>query len=90
MEFSRQKYRSGLPFPSPGDLPNPGIESRSPALQEDSLPSNPPGKAMNTEVGNLSLLLEDIPDPGIKRGSPALQASSLPAELPGKPQFFPA
>ena len=44
MEFSRQEYWSGLPFPSPGDLPNPGIESRSPALQADSLPSEPPRK----------------------------------------------
>jgi len=42
--FSRQEYWSGLPFPSPGDLPNRGIESRSPALQTDSLPSEPPGK----------------------------------------------
>ena len=41
--FSRKKYWSGLPFPSPGDLPNPGIESRSPTLQADSLPSEPPG-----------------------------------------------
>ena len=39
MEFSRQEHWSGLPFPSPGDLPDPGIESRSPALQADSLPS---------------------------------------------------
>ena len=39
MEFSRQEYRSGLPFPSPGDLPHPGIELTSPALQADSLPS---------------------------------------------------
>ena len=38
MEFSRQEYWSGLPFPSPGDLPNPGIEHQSPALQADSLP----------------------------------------------------
>ena len=37
--FSRQEYWSGLPFPSPGNLPNPGIESRSPALQADSLPT---------------------------------------------------
>ena len=44
MEFSRQEYWSGLPFPSPGDLPNPGIEHGSPALQADSLPSEPPGK----------------------------------------------
>jgi len=45
MEFSRQEYWSGLPFPSPGDLPYPGIKPRSPALQVDSLPSEPPGKA---------------------------------------------
>ena len=38
MEFSRQDYWSGLPFPSPGDLPDPGIELRSPALQADALP----------------------------------------------------
>jgi len=44
MEFSRQEYWSGLPFPSPGDLPNPGIKPRSPALQADALPSVPPGK----------------------------------------------
>ena len=42
--FSRQDYWSGLPFPSPGDLPNPGIESMSPALQTGTLPSEPPGK----------------------------------------------
>ena len=44
MGFSRQDYWSGLPFPSPGDLPDPGIESRSPALQADSLPTELPGK----------------------------------------------
>ena len=44
MGFSRQGYWSGLPFPSPGDLPDPGIETRSPALQADSLRSEPPGK----------------------------------------------
>ena len=42
--FSRQEYWSGLPFPSPGDLPDPGIEPRSPTLQADSLTSAPPGK----------------------------------------------
>ena len=45
--FSRQKYWSGLPFPSPGDLPDPGIKPRSPALQADALPSEPPGKTLN-------------------------------------------
>ena len=44
MGFSRQEYWSGLPFPAPGHLPNPGIESRSPALQADALTSEPPGK----------------------------------------------
>ena len=44
MRFSRQGYWSRLPFPSPGDLPDPGIEPRSPALQADALPSEPSGK----------------------------------------------
>ena len=44
MGFSRQGYWSGLPFPSPGDLPHPGIEPRSPTLQADALTSEPPGK----------------------------------------------
>ena len=44
MESSRQGYWSGLPFPSPGDVPNPGIKPRCPALQVDTLPSEPPGK----------------------------------------------
>ena len=42
--FSRQEYWSGLPFPSPGDLPDPGISPGSPALQADALTSEPPGK----------------------------------------------
>ena len=46
MEFSRQEYWSGLPFPSPGDLPNPEIEPGSPALQADALLSEPPGKPL--------------------------------------------
>ena len=51
IEFSRQKYWSGLPFPSPGDLPNPGIESQSPALQADSLPPEPPEKPEMAMLG---------------------------------------
>ena len=43
-EFSRQEYWSGFQFPSPGDLPNPGIKPGSPALQADALSSEPPGK----------------------------------------------
>ena len=46
MGFSRQEYGSGLPFPSPGDLPDPGIKPRSPALQADTLTSVPPGKPL--------------------------------------------
>ena len=46
MEFSRQEYWGGLPFPSPGDLPNPGVEPGSPALQAESLLSEPPGKPL--------------------------------------------
>ena len=47
MEFSRQEYWSGLPFPSPGDLPNPGIETGSPALWAEALLSEPPGNPSN-------------------------------------------
>ena len=56
MEFSRPEYWSGQPFPSPGDLPNPGIEPRSPTLQVDSLPAEPQKKQKNIGVGSLSLL----------------------------------
>ena len=57
--FSRQEYWSGLPFPSPGDLPNPEIEPGSPVLQADALPSEPPGKSSprkrNTKKQNVCL-----------------------------------
>ena len=46
MEFSSQEYWRGYPFLSPGDLPDPGIKPRTPALQADSLPSEPPGKPL--------------------------------------------
>ena len=46
MGFSRQDYWSGLPLPAPGNLPNPGIESRSLTLSTDALPSEPPGKSI--------------------------------------------
>ena len=46
MGFSRQEYWSGLPFPSPGDIPDPGIEPRFPTLQADSLPYEPPGNPL--------------------------------------------
>ena len=47
LEFSRQEYWSGLPFLPPGDLPNPGIEPKSPALQVDSILSESPGKPID-------------------------------------------
>ena len=52
MGFSRQEYWSGLPCPPPGNLPNPEIKPRSPALQADSLPSEPPGKKLITCIRN--------------------------------------
>ena len=51
----------GMPFPSLGDLPNPGIEPRCPSLQANSLPAEPPGKPKNTGVCNLSLLYQIFP-----------------------------
>ena len=54
LEFSRQEYWSGLPFPSPGDRPDPGTEPGSPALQADSLPSEPPGKPLVAVSGGYS------------------------------------
>ena len=50
MEFSRQEYYSGLPFPSPGDLPDLGMEPRSPTLQADSLPWGPPEKLTKKSI----------------------------------------
>ena len=74
MEFSRQESWSGLPFPSPGHLPDPGVRPRSPALQADSLPSEPPGwlhgmhvilpfasltKEKTTDISRLSVLRDE-------------------------------
>ena len=56
MGFSRREYWSGLPFPLPGDLPSPGIEPWSPALQTDALPSEPQGKPAGTTQGNISFI----------------------------------
>ena len=68
--FSRQAYWSGLPCPPPEDLPNPGIEPRSPTLQADSLPSEPPGKPMSNEVGSLPLLQGIFPTQILNPGLP--------------------
>ena len=59
MGFSRQEYWSGLPFPSLGDLPNPGTEPGSPALQTDALPSEPLNNNINAfKVVGLKLMME--------------------------------
>ena len=68
MGFSRQGHWSGLPGPPSGDLANPGIKPRSPALQVDSLPSEPPGKPNNIGVGSLSLLQGILPTQELNRG----------------------
>ena len=87
MGFSRQEYYSGLAFPSPGDLPDLGIEPESPALQTDALPSEPPGSRW------LFPTPRDLPSPGIE---PALwllcllhwQVGSLPQLPPEKPNLL--
>ena len=66
-EIFRQEYWSGLSFPPPRDLLNPGIKPRSPALQEDSLPAEARGKPKNTGVGSLSLLQRIFPIQESKR-----------------------
>ena len=84
--FSRQEYWSGLPCPSPGDLPNPGIEPRSPILQADSLPSEPLGKPIfllgninSKQVAFLPFLKET------RRGCPPETAIFLPDQCPTSP-----
>ena len=74
-----------VPFPSPGDLPNPGIEARSPALQADSLPAEPRAEAQEYWSGLPFPSPGDLLDPGIEARSPALQADALTSEPPGKP-----
>ena len=60
MGFFRQEYWSGLPFPPPGDLPNPGIEPTCPTLQVDSLLSEPPGKPIETVVASVLYSYESM------------------------------
>ena len=76
MEFSRQEYWSRLPYPSPEDLPDPGIEPRSAALQADAVPSEPPGSHW------------DLPGSRLKPVSPALAGGPLSPEPPGKYYSF--
>ena len=85
MGSSRQEYWSGLQCPPPEDLPDPGIRPGSPALQVDSLLSEPPGKPKKIGVGSLSLLQGIFLTQELNQGLLHLQADSLPAELPRKP-----
>ena len=68
MGFSRSEYWSGVPCPPPGGLPSPGVRSRFPALQADSLPPEPPGKPRNAGVGSLTLLQGVFPAQGSDPG----------------------
>ena len=67
-EFSRKEYWRGLPFPSPGDLPDPGIKAGSPASQADSLPPEPPAKATKKFCGPMKTYPSghQVRNPGIK------------------------
>ena len=65
MGFPRQEYWSGLPFPSPGDLPDPGIEPASPALKVDSLPLSPQEALIKAARAHKSALLKN--DKGVNQ-----------------------
>ena len=82
-EFSRQESWSGLLFPSPGHLPHPGIEPRSPALQADALPSEPPRKPeeRNTSKGGKSLTSQDLAKQTYSSTSSSLSSKKQPMNL---------
>ena len=93
MGFSRQPYWSGVPCPPPGDLPNPGIKPRSPALQADSLLSESPGKPKNTGMGSLSLLQGIFQtqgsNPGLQHCRQILYHLSHQGNPPGRTRLSP-
>ena len=76
IRFSRQEYWSGLPFPSPGDLPYPGIEPRSPALQADALTSEPLGKPLYSLIKSKTSIIWMV--------SPRLSQDVDPIQVPPK------
>ena len=102
MRFSRQEYWSGLPFPSPGDLPNPGIEARSPALQADAHVQlcDPTDCVAYQAPMSMGFPRQEcwsglpfpspggLPDPGTKPASAAWQAGSSPLSHVGSPRAF--
>ena len=77
MEFSRQEYWIGLPFPCPGDLPNPGIKPGSPTLQADALPSGPPGKPSSVQFSH-SFVSNSLRPHGLQHARPP-----YPSPTPG-------
>ena len=82
MGFSRQEYSSGYLYPPPGDVPNPGIEPRSPTLQVDSLPSEPSGTPITVSVGITLFLAVHL---GVVINSPIrdqTQAQAVKAQNP--------
>ena len=98
MEFSRPEHWSGLPFPSLGDLPNPGFESRSPVLQVDSLLCEPPGEpneSVSCSVMSDSLQSHELPGSSVHgilqarvlelAAIPFSRGSSHPETEPGSP-----
>ena len=87
MGFSRQEYRSGLPFPSPGDLPDPGIEPGSPALQADALQSEPPGEQGGAQPILFKFFCCPIVSAWPSRHSGHTSAFSSPCELPPQGAF---
>ena len=90
MEFSRKEYWSGLPFPTPEDLPDPGIEPASPmspALHADSLLTEPSGKLKNIGVDCQSILQGIFLTQGLNPGllhCKQIFFFFIPSELPGK------
>ena len=87
MKISRTKYCSEYSFPSPGDLPNPGIEPRSPTLQEDSLSAESQGEPKNTGVGSLSILQQIFPTQESNRGLLHCRWILYQLSYPGSPYW---
>ena len=80
------EYWRGLPFPSPGDRPNPGFKPRSPAFQAGSLPAELPGKPKNTGVGSLSLLQQTFPTQESNQGLLHCRQTLYQLSYQGNPQ----
>ena len=88
MGFSRQGYWSGLQFPSPGESSQPTDQTRSPSLQADSLPTEPPRNPKNTGVGSPSLLQGIFPTQELNRG--LLHCRRIPQHLSYQGSLCPA